>query len=169
MVSGVMSTWNTWSPLWSGLVDSSIWDESDTVCKVFITMLALKDSDHVVRLNAYQLGKRARKSEVEVLEALKVLCSPDKRRVEQQEYGGRRVRAVPEGWLILNGEKYREKVRLEMKRARNRKAQAAWRARQKALREGPHLPGEDEFDRGQREGRSEAELDQTVTDHLPKP
>ena len=47
----------TWSPLWSNIVYSSIWDEPDHVCKVFLTMLALKESDHTVRLNAYQLGK----------------------------------------------------------------------------------------------------------------
>src|SRR5574340_653967 len=136
-----MSTWNTWSPLWSGIVDSSIWDESDTVCKVFLTMLALNDSDHIVRLNAYQLGQRSRKSEVEVLEALKVLSSPDTKRVEGQEFEGRRIRSVEEGWLILNGEKYREKVQLEMRRARNRRAQAKWREKQKSKMNGT-LAGE---------------------------
>jgi isocitrate dehydrogenase kinase/phosphatase len=34
--------------------------------------------------------------------------------------------------LILNGEKYRRMVALEMKRARDRKAQAKWREKQKA-------------------------------------
>lgn len=141
-----MSTWNTWSPLWSGIVDSSIWDESDTVCKVFLTMLALKDSDHIVRLNAYQLGKRSRKSEVEVLDALKVLSSPDTRRLGPQEYEGRRIQAVDEGWLVLNGNKYREMVQLEMKRARNRRAQAKWREKQKAKNNGD-ITGQSTYDR----------------------
>lgn len=104
-------------------------------------MLALKDSDHIVRLNAYQLGQRSRKSEVEVLEALKVLSSPDTKRVEGQEFEGRRIRSVEEGWLILNGEKYREKVQLEMRRARNRRAQAKWREKQKSKMNGT-LAGE---------------------------
>lgn len=123
----------TWAPLWNGIVDSSIWDEPDYVVKIFLTMLAVKDSDHIVRLNAYQIGKKARKDEREVLDALKVLSSPDTKRIEKQEFDGRRIMAVEEGWLILNGQKYRDAVSLEMKRARNRKAQAAWREKQKLM------------------------------------
>lgn len=97
--------------------------------KVFLTMLALKDADHIYRGNAFELAGDSKKSEAEVLEALKILASPDKIRRERQEHEGRRIKAVEEGWLILNGEKYRAQVSLEMKRARDRKAQAAWRAR----------------------------------------
>lgn len=142
----------TWVPLWSTVVDSSIWDEPDHVLKVFLTMMALKDADHIVRLNAYQISRRARKTEQEVLEALQVLSSPDTRRVEKQLYEGRRIKAVEEGWLILNGEKYREEVSKEMSRARNRRAQAAWRLRQKN-KAGKPLPGETSYlkalDRGE--------------------
>lgn len=121
----------TWAPLWSGIVDSSIWDEPDSVCKIFLTMLALKDADHIYRGNAYNLARQARKTEVEVLDALKMLSSPDTKRVEPQPFDGRRIEAVEEGWLILNGDKYRSLVQLEMKRARNRKAQAVFRAKLK--------------------------------------
>jgi hypothetical protein len=124
---------NSFTPLWSGIVDSSIWDEPDHVVKVFCTMLALKDSDHVVRLNAYQLSKRSRKTEVEVLDALRILASPDQRRQEKQEYEGRRIELREDGWLILNGEKYREMMQKENERHRNLRAQAAWRRRQKQL------------------------------------
>lgn len=130
----------SWTPLWSLIVDSSIWDEPDYVCKVFITMLALKDSDDVCRCNAYQLSKRSRKTEGEVLEALKILSSPDRRRLEKQEFDGRRIQAHPDGWLILNGAKYREMVQEEMKKARWRRAQAKKRYLEK-LKQQP-LAGE---------------------------
>lgn len=135
---------NTWAPLWSFAVESSIWDEPDVVFKVFMTMLAVKDADHIVRFSAYQIGRKSRKTETEVLDALKVLSSPDKRRIEQQEFGGRRIKAVEDGWLILNGEKYRNMVSIEMKKARNRRAQEAFRQRQKekALRGGTQMAGE---------------------------
>ena len=120
---------NTWAPLWSGIVASSLWDEPDYVVKVFITMLALKDSDHVVRWNAYQIGRHSRKEEKEVLHALKLLSSPDKKRIEPQEFGGRRIEKVEDGWLILNGEKYRGMVSEEMRKARNMRSQANWRAK----------------------------------------
>lgn len=121
----------TWTPLWSPIVDSSIWDEPDFVCKIWITMLALKDSDDVCRTNAYQLAKRSRKTEEEVLEALRILSSPDTRRIETQEFDGRRIKAVEDGWLILNAAKYRELVQKEMERARWRRAQALKRARER--------------------------------------
>jgi hypothetical protein len=135
----------SWAPLWNGIVDSSIWREPDYVVKVFLTMMALKDEDHIVRLTAYQLGERAKKSEVEVLDALKILSSPDTKRVELQEFEGRRIQAVEEGWLILNGQKYRDMVQLEMIRRKNRRASAAFRARQKEAQSGGQgegkLPG----------------------------
>jgi len=133
--------------------------------KVFLTMLAVKDADHVVRKTAYQLAILSRKTEVEVLEALKVLSSPDTRRLERQAHEGRRIRAVEEGWLVLNGEKYRQAVSLEMKRARNRRAQAAWRERQKQK----HVPDayEREAMRCHEQG-DQAGFDAAVTRSLPE-
>lgn len=124
--------------------------------KVFMTMMALKDADHIVRMNAYEIGQAARKDEVEVLEALKILSSPDRERKEAQPYEGRRIKAVEEGWLLLNGEKYRAQVALEMKRARNRRAQAAYRKRQQ--KDDP-LPGEDRFVAAAKNGATEEQLD----------
>lgn len=123
---------NTWTPLWSGIVESSLWEESGDVVKVFMTLLARKDSDHVCRMTAYAISKVCNIGEVEVLDILKVLASPDKRRKEQQEFHGRRIKAVEQGWLILNGEKYRQMVSDEMRRARLRRSQANFRAKKKA-------------------------------------
>lgn len=158
---------NTWFPLWSGVVDSSLWDEPDYVVKVFLTMTALKDADHVYRGSAYALSKRSRKTEAEVLEALKVLAAPDLKRKEKQEFEGRRIKAVEDGWLILNGEKYREKVKIEMTRARNRRAVAAWRERQKGGRTQPE-PGEAAALRCQDRGDTEG-FDAIVNSTLPHP
>lgn len=118
-----------WAPLFSKIVESSIWDEDDAVCKVWVTMLALKDSDQVVRKNLYQLGRAARKSEEEVEAALKVLASPDKRR-KGQENEGRRIEKVDGGWLVLNGGFYEE----EMRKISRQVYQAKW-AREKRARE----------------------------------
>jgi hypothetical protein len=157
---------NTWTPLWSGTVESSLWDESDLVVKVFLTMIALKDSDQVYRGDAYKLARQSRKEEVEVLEALKVLASPDSKKLTPQPHGGRRIQAVEDGWLILNGEKYRDKVREEMKRARNRRAQAAYRERQKSAKRGTNLPGEREYQEALRRG-DQAAAEAVVERHLP--
>ena len=123
-----------WQPLWNTIVESSLWDEDDVVVKVFITMLAVQDRDHIVRHNAYALSRKSRKTETQVLEALKILSEPDEKRCEPQEFEGRRIKAVEEGWLILNGEKYQEMMKLEMRRATNRKSQAEFRKRQEERR-----------------------------------
>jgi hypothetical protein len=140
------------------IVDSSIWEEPDFVCKIFVTMLALKDSDDVCRVNAYQLGRRSHKTETEVLEALRILSSPDSRRLEEQPHDGRRIMATDDGWMILNGEKYREMMQDEMRKARWRRAQAKKRAKDRESKESatvsqfagknvkaPHNPPDDHF------------------------
>ncbi len=161
---------NTWTPLWSGIIESSIWQEPDFVRIVFITMLAKKDSDDVCRGNAFNIGRWANKTEEEVLKALKILSSPDKKRIEPQPHEGRRIKKVDDGWLILNGSVYRERVQEEMKKARWRRAQAAKRKR---IREGGGrldelLPGEKEYVEGLSNGASDDKLNQIVTNNLPK-
>lgn len=130
----------TWSPLWSSIVKSSLWREPDSVMKVFLTMLALKDEDHIYRGSAFNLADDSKKTELEVLEALQILASPDRLRIEKQEFEGRRIRAVEDGWLILNGEKYREMIQMEMRRLRNRRAQAAHRERQREAKVNAKYP-----------------------------
>jgi hypothetical protein len=135
----------TWTPLFSKVVDSSLWEEPDYVVKIFITMLALKDADQVVRYNAYGIAQRARKTEKEVLDALKILSSPDKKRIEPQPFDGRRVEKVEGGWLLLNGLVYQE-----MMRGINRKEYKA--AKQREYRERENEPagqasnGDDKFE-----------------------
>ena len=97
-----------------------------------MTLMATKDSGHVSDLDAYGIAQLCKLDEIKVLEILKLLASPDTRRATPQDYEGRRIQAVDGGWLILNGEKYRDEVRLEMRRATNRKSQAAARARKAA-------------------------------------
>jgi hypothetical protein len=133
---------NTWAPLWSGIVDSSIWLEDDVTVKVFLTMMAKKDSDHVVRANAFMIGQWAKKTEAEVLAALKVLSSPDTKRLEPQPFEGRRIQKVEDGWLILNGEFYRQMVAKEMEKARWRRASTSYRERKKTLpKKDPKISG----------------------------
>lgn len=102
----------SWSPIWSMIVESSLWEEPYHVRVLFLTMLSLKDRDDIVRWDGYKLMKKANITPQECIEALKVLSSPDTRRkdfseLEEQEFEGRRIEKVDEGWLILNGAKYR--------------------------------------------------------------
>lgn len=138
---------NRYSPIWSQITDSSLWCEDDVVVKVFLTMLAKKDMDDVVRGSAFNIASWAKKTEAEVLAALKVLSSPDTRRLEPQPFEGRRIERVSDGWLVLNGARYRQMMskatRLEYKRVK----QAEYR-----LRNGTPQAGAKEFERAHGDG-----------------
>jgi hypothetical protein len=123
---------NTWTPLWNKVVDSSLWSEPDLVVKVFLTMLAKKDADHIVRANAYQIARWSNKTEDEAIEALRVLSSPDTRRKEAQPFDGRRIERVPDGWVILNGKYYRDMIQTIRRREYKRDWQANKRMKAKA-------------------------------------
>jgi hypothetical protein len=119
---------NYFSPLSDAIVDSSIWEEPDHVFRVFIGMLSIQGKDHIIRMDSYKLHRRLHMDHAKVLDALRVLSSPDSKRAEQP-HEGRRLAAVEGGWLILNGEEYRKKAQLILKRSRDAKAQANYRAR----------------------------------------
>lgn len=122
---------NTFAPLFSTIVDSSLWCEPDHVVKVFLTMMAKKDADMVVRGSAFNIAQWAKKTEAETLDALKILSSPDTRRIEKQLFEGRRIERVEDGWLILNGKFYRELMVKENERARKRRWAAEKRAQER--------------------------------------
>jgi hypothetical protein len=155
---------NTWTPLFSKIVDSSIWTEPDFVVKVFLTMLALKDADQVVRYNAYGLAQRAHKTEKEVLDALKILSSPDKKRIEPQPHDGRRIQRVEDGWLLLNGQQYED-----LMRSVNRKAYKAAKQREYRLKKrGTAIAGEAAYLRSGNEQAQDNILDEANERATPK-
>ena len=121
---------NTWTPLWSKVVDSSIWLEDKNTRILFVTMLALKDRDHVVRYSAFELARKANLTELEVIESLKILQKPDTKRVEPQEFEGRRIEKVEDGWFMLNGEKYRKAMQKLYRREYKRGKQAEYRQKE---------------------------------------
>lgn len=125
-------------------MESSLWqDEDDATCKVFVTMMALKAPDHILRLSAYQIGKKCNKSESEVLEALKILEAPDTKRIEPQEFDGRRIEKVPGGgWLILNGQKYQEMMQEMIRQRQQAQHMREHRMIERAVRTGEGIPPE---------------------------
>lgn len=127
------------SPLMSEVVDSTLWEEPLPVRVLFVTMLALKGMDQVVRMPLRRLAKKANMDQLEVEGALRVLLGPDERSTEKQEHDGRRIEAVEGGWLVLNGEKYQEMMFEIMRRSKRAEAQRQRRARAKL---GVGLPNE---------------------------
>ena len=153
---------NYFVPLMSKVVDSSLWCEPDMVVKVYLTMLAKKDGDNIVRGNAFEIAQWAKKTELEVLEALRVLSSPDTKRVEPQKFDGRRIERTDDGWLILNADKYRELAKTIMRRS----YQANWQREKRASEKGKFAPGEAEFTKAIEQRASKSQLDGIVEKNL---
>jgi len=114
-------------PLSSKVVDSSLWELPDHAVKVFITMMVKQDHDNVVRATAYNIAQWTRKPEAEVLDALKILAAPDTRRVEPQKFEGRRIQRVEDGWLILNGAYYQDLWKVVSRRQYKTRKQREYR------------------------------------------
>lgn len=96
-----------YSKLSSSLTASSLWSESDAICKVFITMLSLADSDGIVKASIVGLACLSRKTLPETEAALAVLLAPDPHS-GRKELDGRRIVPVVGGWHIVTHEFYRE-------------------------------------------------------------
>lgn len=150
-----------YTPIWSKIVDSSLWTEPDFVVKIFLTMLAKKDRDNIVRGNAFNIGSWARKSEAEAIEALEILSSPDKKRLEPQKYDGRRIEKVDEGWLILNGEYYQDMMIKANRREYKRNKQAEYR------KKGAPITGEASTMRATKAGATVEQTDEMTKLALP--
>lgn len=157
---------NTWTPLWSQVVDSTLWEEPLEVRVLFMTMLALKEYDHVVRLPFRRLCKKSNMEPEKVRMALDVLMAPDKRSIDTQREEGRRVKTVEDGWLIVNGEYYRQEMAKLMRRFSKNQWQRENRAKNGRKKE-PRDPAEIAAAKAHGDG-DDAKFDQIVTDNLPK-
>lgn len=115
------------SLLWSKILHSSLWvKESKETRLVWITLLALRNSQGVVQSSVVGLADAAKVSVDECREALKVLSAPDADDTSGVE-NGCRIRQITGGWQIVNHDLYRFST--EAKREFWRNQQAEYRAR----------------------------------------
>lgn len=96
---------SNYTKLWSCLVSSSIWNESDKTRLVWITLLAIKESDGIARTSVGGLAHLARVSMEDCKEAVNILSGPDTDSRSSNDEG-RRIKKVDGGFLIINSEKY---------------------------------------------------------------
>ena len=115
--------------LFTSIVTSSVWSESNETRITWITLLAIADGGGRVEASIPGLAHLARISVPDCEEALKRLAAPDSYS-RTTDYQGRRIEAIDGGWAILNYAKYRERRDPEKRRAQNRNAKRRQRERQ---------------------------------------
>ena len=121
-----------YTKLFHSILDSTIWQEDKETRLVFITMLAMKNRQQVVEASMPGLARRAGVSLEECEKALAVLKAPDVHS-RSKEYEGRRIEEVEGGWKVLNGEKYRDMMSREERRAYKARKQQEYRDKKKDL------------------------------------
>ena len=120
----------SFAKLSSSLVTSTLWVQDHTTIRVFIALLATADSEGSVSGTVPGYASLCRMSIEEFEASMAVLTSPDKySRTPDNE--GRRVKAVPGGWLVLNYALYRDSRDNETRRQQNAAAQRKHRAKLK--------------------------------------
>lgn len=93
------------SLLWSRILDSSIWDQSAATRVVWITLLAMKDKQGVVRSTLNGLVRNANVTKEECEAALQIFLAPDPESSSKNDEG-RRLREIEGGWFVINHDKY---------------------------------------------------------------
>jgi len=94
--------------LFSTIVTSSIWSEDNATRVLWVTMLAMADSEGVIEASLPGLARSANLSMEECSAAVLKLESPDPYS-RTPDLEGRRVVKVDGGWSLVNYKKYREK------------------------------------------------------------
>ena len=111
-----------YTPLFSSITTSTVWLEDDSTLRVWITMLATKDKDGIVNASIPGLAATARVSLEKCERALNKFLSPDPYS-RTKECEGRRIQEIAGGWLVLNHNIYKDKVKSRAEYYRTRRAQ----------------------------------------------
>ena len=109
------------------IVYSSVWEEDGDTCKVWITLLALKDKEGMVGANVTGISRLTKLSVKKCQSAIQKFLSPDPSSNTDQ-FEGRRLEKTDKGWRVLNHQKYHEYGWSEDKKKFERERKAKWRS-----------------------------------------
>lgn len=120
-----------YNKIFTKILDSSIWLESDATRIVWVTMIAAMDETGFCQFAAVaNVARRANVSVEKARAAIEVLEGPDSDSSDPDNEG-RRLERVPGGWMVLNAEKYRAIVTRAIGQESTRKRVARFRAKNK--------------------------------------
>lgn len=130
----------------SSIIYSTIWEEDAETCKVWVTMLAMRNKDGEIFSSLPGLAHVARIGLDKTVEAVQKFLSPDKNS-STKEFEGRRIEEIGGGWRLLNHEKvkaeaqaankgaymkeYMQKRRAKIPKSQDKPASEAYRSRER--------------------------------------
>ena len=118
-----------YNKIFTKILDSSVWMESDATRIVWITFLAAMDEEGFVQFaSTKNVAHRACVSIEDAQQAVARLEAPDPDSGDPDN-DGRRVEKVDSGWVVLNSEKYRSVATREHQKALNRERVRRHRAK----------------------------------------
>jgi hypothetical protein len=106
-----------YTKLFQKILASSVWNEDLVTKVVWVTLLALKDQHHIVAGSVGGIAHQARVSLEECRVALEKLSAPDPDDTSGIDEGRRIKRVEGVGWLVTNGQMYRESKDEDERRA----------------------------------------------------
>jgi hypothetical protein len=150
----------------SSLVYSSVWDKDAETCKVWVTMLSIRNKDGEIFSSMPGLAHASRISLEKTQKAVAEFLAPDPLSTTPDNEG-RRIVEIQGGWRLLNHEKVKEEAAAANKAAYMQSYMAEKRAHEKRARS-LGTTGEREYMVAVKRGAAEAELDAIVTKYLPQ-
>ncbi len=118
-----------YTKLFHSIITSSLWNEDDATRIVWITMLACADKNGEVQGSVPGLARVAGVSLAACQTAIDKFLSPDPYSRTKDD-DGKRIEAIPGGWLLLNHAKYRRLASREEQIEANAERQRRHRAKQ---------------------------------------
>ena len=118
-----------WTPLWSDILDSSVWVGTPKDVKiVWVSILALKDVDGNVTASLPAIAKKSELSIPETIKAMEYLLAPDQYS-RFPDHAGRRLIPLSgqHGWHVVSHDHYKKKIQELRTKASNRARQAKLR------------------------------------------
>ncbi len=121
-----------YNKLFTKILRSSVWLEPTPTRIVWIACIAAMDEKSFVQCASLgNMAHMARVTEEEAQVALATLEAPDPNSSDE-DYEGRRLERVPGGWIVINGDKYRELVTKAVAQEQTRIRVARHRAKKAA-------------------------------------
>lgn len=121
-----------YTKVFASMLDSTVWQLSKEARILWITMLLKKDRNQMVRAAVPGLAHAARLTPEETESALRELSRPDKWS-QSKAHQGRRVIKTEDGYLIVNGAKYRQMLSAEERKEYKRVKQREYDARKRSI------------------------------------